>query len=135
MAIELFGKSAGRALGFEMSTAVTAGTSLTDLCEIRLYGRAKQASIEVENTGATNALTEFAILFKQHKGGQWSTLLSGDDFGSTNDVLKVVTTNPKTLAAGAEAGLVLACLEGFYSLKMQAKRTSTTTVKVRGTVT
>lgn len=89
---------------------------------------------EVKNTGATNALQNFAVLVKVHPNGNWVELLSSTAFAAVAGALQYFFGAPHTLALGTSA--IFHIRTGpVYAIKTQARATggaTSVTVYARG---
>jgi len=132
--MEQCGVAQGRSVTFETKSAVTVGSSWTDLFLIDMHGRAGSVSFEIENTGDTNAITDFQVLYRPHERGAWAVLLSGSDFDSTNldSLFHAETTGPHECPKEDTAAAIIVT-GPVNAIKFQAKSASGTTAKLRGT--
>ena len=91
---------------------------------VLLYGEFDQATVQVANTGATNALTGFKVLARAHAAGAWDEWVGESVWGTPAEPLLHTSANMAALAAGASA-IAFINLAGVHSIKFQAKSTNT----------
>jgi len=117
------------------AAAVVVGATLTDLTELTLEGNYDELLLEVQN-GPTVTLSDFALLLKLHRDGEWFVFLSGTDWDATDivDLHYVDSTGPHQLANDSRAQAIVN-LHGAWAVKFQAaEATSAASVIVRGIV-
>ena len=116
------------------AAAVVVGATLTDLTELLLEGNYDELLLEVENGAVEVTLTDFALLLKLHRDGEWFVFLSATDWDATDivDLHYVDSTGPQQLATGTRAQAIIN-LHGAWAVKFQAAG-DTASVIVRGIV-
>jgi len=114
--------------GFILPAATAGNAALADIGAVETYGKMPWISFTVKNTHATQALTDFAVLVQDSKGGEWATLWSGTDWadatlfrdGSWIGTSNSTDANLKILPAGEWCKIVL-FVGPVYAVKFQAK--------------
>ena len=114
------------------STLEDIGVTGNTTPEIKLGGQKRILFVEIENLGATNALTDFAILVKAHKDATWTLLLSSTDWATIATILMYFKGAPHTLATTSIAH-VQVDVRGMHAVKFQAKSTASS-VTIKGKV-
>ena len=118
---------------------LTATGTLADVAAAKGLEGNNVLNLEIENTGSTNATTDFAVLLKDHPAGEWYSYLAGAEFDEDYDagtqarLLFASATGPHELAAAGKAHIIVR-LHAAYGVKIQVASTSGTTVAVRGTI-
>lgn len=109
--------------GSSSSAAIT--SSFTDLgSEIVLRNNRRSIGINLYNSHASVALTDFQILGKVHPDGAFVVLVTGATWGTVAGIVKHFTGALNTLAATSNA-LAYLDLPPLYSIKFQAKTGTT----------
>lgn len=114
--------------------AVAVGADLTDITELTLEGNYDELLLEVENGAVAVTLTDFALLLKLHRDGEWFVFLSATDWDAIDiaSLLFVTATGPHELPTATKAQAILN-LHGAWAVKLQAAG-NTASVIVRGIV-
>jgi len=97
---------------------------------IDLDSTVEEAYVEVENTGAVNALSDFTLEAQAYTGGVWVEL-EGTWTTATVYLKAVPVTQPKTLATSGTSHIHLFGLRGISSIRFVATSV-TTTVSING---
>jgi len=115
---------AKKSIDIATAAAQTIAADFTEVIEIKCEEH-DRANIEITNTGATNALTDFKVQALDWSGGTWYDYILGADLDY--DVL------PTTLAAEGVTHISIPC-GGPYAIRLMAKSTATT-VTAKGLLT
>lgn len=107
---------------------VLAAANEDELGRMVLAGRVERATLNVANTGPTNAFTALRIQSQAHPNANFEDLLTSTQLAAGTaivDLLVAVSANPTTLAAGADANIIF-LPNSAYAIRVLATSTSGT---------